>query len=581
MKMNKLGEILVRGGVINAEQLDRSARLAGQENIRLGEAVVKLGFATEEAIALAVSKLVGVPYASRENKILRPEKDQKLHEIIEERFAREHSVLPLFQEDGVLAVAMAEPSDMLLIENMKVMTGMEIQPFIATKAQILKVIDEFYGTSGSLIDKVMEKVEGGDGDSGVGEIDVTGEQKLDLDKMVAQASGAQVVAVVNAVLKQAIGEKASDIHIERYDERVTLRFRIHGTLYERTPPSKEAFNAVVSRVKILSKLDIAERRLPQDGAFSLKVQNRTIDIRVSICPTVFGEKVVMRILDKGAVELRIDGLGLEPRQQEDFLKAAEAPHGLIFLTGPTGSGKTTTLYTVLNTIKTAGLNFMTIEDPVEFKLEGINQVQVRSSIGLTFASALRSFLRQDPDVILVGEVRDKETAETCLRAALTGHLVLSTLHTNSALEAVVRLVDMGIEPFMLASSARLLAAQRLVRTVCPHCRQAYRPPQQEVDQCLKEWSLKPLPDPRQFTFYKSVGCDRCHKTGYAGRKAVYEVYYISKGLRQGIYKKHDDMEYMRQIALEEGMYNMRASGWHKVVEGSTTVDEVLEATVAE
>ncbi|MFA5140294.1 MAG: ATPase, T2SS/T4P/T4SS family [Elusimicrobiota bacterium] len=582
MQPSKLGEILVRGGVINADQLDRSAKLAAQENLRVGEAVVKLGFATEEAIALAVSKLVGVPYASRENKILRPEKDQRLHEVVEERFAREHSVLPLFQEDGVLAVAMAEPSDMLLVENMKVMTGMEIQPFIATKAQILKVIDEFYGSSGSLIDKVMEKVEGGEsGEGGMGDIDITGDQKLDLDKMVAQASGAQVVAVVNAILKQAISEKASDIHIERYDERVTLRFRIHGTLYERTPPSKEAFNAVISRVKILSKLDIAERRLPQDGAFSLKVQNRTIDIRVSICPTVFGEKVVMRILDKGAVELNIGGLGLEPKQQEDFLKAAESPHGLIFLTGPTGSGKTTTLYTVLNTIKTSELNFMTIEDPVEFKLEGINQVQVRSSIGLTFASALRSFLRQDPDVILVGEVRDKETAETCLRAALTGHLVLSTLHTNSALEAVVRLVDMGIEPFMLASSARLLAAQRLVRTVCPHCRQAYRPPQQEIDHCLKECALKPLPDPRQFTFYKAVGCDRCHKTGYSGRKAVYEVYYITKNLRNGIYKKHEDMEYLRQIALDEGMYNMRSSGWHKVIEGVTTVDEILEATVAE
>ena len=576
----KLGDIMLQGGVINAEQLARAQKLSSTENLRLGDAIVKLGFATEESIAIALSKLLGVPYASRENKILRPEKDQKLHEIIDEKFAREQSVLPLFLDENVLAVAMADPNDMIVLDNMKVMSGFDIQPFISTKAQILKVIDEFYGTSGSLIDKVMEKVDGdGGGDSG--DIDITGEQRLDLDKMVAQASGAQVVAVVNAILKQAISEKASDIHIERYDERVMLRFRIHGTLYEKTPPTKDAFDAVVSRVKILTKLDIAERRLPQDGAFTLKVQNRNIDIRVSICPTVFGEKVVMRVLDKGAVELNVEGLGLDPRQREDFLKAADAPHGLIFLTGPTGSGKTTTLYTILNTIKTSELNFMTIEDPVEFKLEGINQVQVRANIGLTFASALRSFLRQDPDVILVGEVRDKETAETCLRAALTGHLVLSTLHTNSALEAVVRLADMGIEPFMLASSIRLLAAQRLVRIVCPACRQAYKPPQQEIDQCLKECGLKPLPDPSRFMFYLAKGCDKCHKTGYVGRKAVYEVYYISKAIRDAIYRKHDDISNLQQVALNEGMYNMRASGWRKVIDGITTVEEILDNTVTE
>ncbi|MBI5596922.1 MAG: Flp pilus assembly complex ATPase component TadA [Elusimicrobia bacterium] len=580
-KQLRLGDILLTAGVVSAEQLTQATKTAQQTNIRLGEAVAKLGFATEEAIAIAVSKLLGVPYASRENKILSPEKGQDLEKKVDERFARDNLLLPLFLEDQVLAVAMAEPDNVMILDNLRLMTGFEIQPFISTKAQILKTIDDFYGSSGSIIDKVMETKEGEEGqEASSGEVDVS-DARLDLDKMVAEAKGAQVVSLVNAILKQAISEKCSDIHIERYDERVMLRFRIHGVLYERTPPSKDAFLAVISRIKILSKLDIAERRLPQDGAFSLKVQNRLIDMRVSICPTVFGEKVVMRVLDKGAVDLNIDKRGFEPKQKEDFLKAAESPHGLIFLTGPTGSGKTTTLYTILNTIKSPDINLMTIEDPVEFKLEGINQVQVKSNIGLTFAAALRSFLRQDPDVILVGEVRDQETAQTCLRAALTGHLVLSTLHTNSALEAVVRLVDMGIEPFMLASSLRLVAAQRLVRTVCTTCREAYKPDAELAEMCIRESMLQPPPDPNQLVFYRAKGCERCHKTGYTGRMALYEVYYITKALRDAIYKKSDDLNEVMYVGQQEGFWNLRASGWRKVIEGVSTVDEVMSVTVGE
>ncbi|MDE2237869.1 MAG: type II/IV secretion system protein, partial [Elusimicrobia bacterium] len=521
---------------------------AAQSRLPLADAVVKLGLASEEAIAVAVSRHLHVPYASRENKILRVERSQALERIVPESFAREHLIVPLFLEENVLAVAMSAPDDMLLQDNLRVMTQKDIQAFIATKSQILNAIDELYSAGGGAIAKTMrmqEKAGVGAGESE--ENPDEAERVLDLDH-TPSGKQANVVSLVNAILKQAISERCSDIHLESYDEAVQLRFRIDGVLYERPAPQRSAFNALISRIKILSKLDIAERRLPQDGQFSIRVQNRTIDLRVSICPTVFGEKVVMRVLDKGSVELDIDKIGFEPRQKEDFLKAARRPHGLIFLTGPTGSGKTTTLYSVLNTIKSADMNFMTIEDPVEIKMEGLNQVQVHSSIGLTFAAALRSFLRQDPDVILVGEVRDQETAQTCLRAALTGHLVLSTLHTNDAISTVVRLIDMGIEPFLLANSLHLVAAQRLVRLLCPGCKKPYKPGGAELERCREESMLADkFPDAAAITFYQPQGCERCARTGYLGRRAVYEVYLMTQEMRESIYKHGGDLAKLREI----------------------------------
>ncbi len=578
----RLGELLVKSGVINEEQLKRALKIQEQSGVLLGEAIIKSGFATEDAITIAISKQMGIPYASRENQILRPEKGQGLDKVISEKFSRDQLVLPLFMEDSTLAVAMADPTNVLVLDNLRLMTGAEIQPFIASKAQVLKAIDEFYGGNAgeSLIDKAMEKPASGSAAAAEVEVD-TEEDFLDLDKVMSEAKGGNVVQLINAVMKQSISERASDIHLDVFEERVSLRFRIDGTLYERTPPPKESVGPFVSRIKILSKLDIAERRLPQDGAFSMKYQNRKVDVRVSVMPTVFGEKLVMRILDKGGAVKDVNKLGFEQRQLDDFLGAAQSPHGLIFLTGPTGSGKTTTLYAVLQAIYTPEMNFMTAEDPVEFKLAGISQCQMKPSIGLTFASALRSFLRQDPDVILVGEVRDAETAEICLKAAMTGHLVLSTLHTNDAMGAVPRLVDMGMEPYMLADSLLLVAGQRLVRALCMACRVAYKPPPEEIQQCVKEALLDPFPKkPEELTFYKAVGCDKCAKTGYLGRRAIYEVYRILPEMRPLI-AKGMDLPKLREVAWKKGMWNMRASGWRKVIDGVTTVDEVLSSTLEE
>ena len=574
----QLSEILVEQGTLNEDQVKRAMLFSKQNNVTFAEAVIKFGFASEEKVTAALSKHFAVPYASKENDILVPEKEQNLQDIIPEKFARENMVIPLFVEDDSLAVAVLDPTNVFLLENIKMMSGKQVQPFLASKSQLLNVIDTFYSNK-NLLEEVMNEaakpqveVSGEESDD---DVDVSG--FLDLDKVSPSAS--QYVKQVNAILRQAITERTSDIHLELFDARVSLRFRIDGSLYERTAPAKESVNAIISRIKILSKLDIAEKRLPQDGSFTIRYQNRSIEVRVSVCPTVYGEKLVLRILDKGTSEMNVDKLGFEPDQKKAFLEAANLPHGLIFLTGPTGSGKSTTLNAVLTTIRTPELNFMTLEDPVEYKLAGISQVQVKPAIGLTFAAGLRSFLRQDPDVILVGEVRDNETAEACLKAALTGHLVLSTLHTNEALGAVPRLIDMGMEPFLLASSLALVAAQRLVRILCPYCKVPHIPDPSTLQRIIKEGHLNPN-DQNSWTFFKSVGCPKCFGTGFMGRRAIYEVYRMTEEMRNIIYKTQDLVE-LKRAAERSGSLNLRANGWHKVIRGQTTVDEILSITTSD
>ena len=579
----KIVDILMEQGKLNSESLQKAEFHSKQNDSSITDSLLALGIVKEEDLTIAVSKQLSIPYASWENGILNSEKDQNLNDIIDEKFARENLVLPLFMEENSIAVAMVDPSNVLLLDNLKMMTGLEIQPFIAPKSQLLAALDKFYSKKDQLSDVVSEKLEEettGIEDDGSLENVGTAEDKLDLDKeALVGGAGGHYVRMVNAILRQAMSERASDIHLELFDERVSLRFRIDGSLYERTPPPRESVSAIISRIKILSRLDIAERRLPQDGSFAVKFHNRTIELRVSVCPTVFGEKLVLRILDKGMGDLNIDKLGFEPRQKKDFLEACAMPHGLIFLTGPTGSGKTTTLNAVLTTIKTPELNYMTLEDPVEYKLAGISQVQVKPQIGLTFAAGLRSFLRQDPDVILVGEVRDSETAESCLKAAMTGHLVLSTLHTNEAIGAIPRMIDMGIEPFLLASSLALVAAQRLVRVLCPYCKRPYIPSKEELNLIYKE-SMLPEGDRQTWTFFKPVGCPKCNDIGYQGRKAIYEVFKINDATRNTIYKTKDLIE-LRKAATSSGAWNLRASAWRKAVRGITSIDEVLSVTTSE
>lgn len=579
MIRKKLGQILIEQKAITEDQLNRALKYQEQNRCLIGEALVKLGYTTEEQVAIALSKQLSIPYASIKNSILKPERNQNLEKIIPEKFARDNKVVPLFIESGLIAVAMADPTDLMLIDNIRIMTGMDVQTFISTKEQILKVIDSFYQTETKLIDQVIDtkttKEEFSDAEI------LTPDGKLDLDKSILSSShGAQVIKLVNAMLKQALAERATDIHLEKFDEKISLRFRIDGVLQERTAPPKEIFENIIARVKILSKLDIAEKRLPQDGSFSLKYQNKTIEVRVATCPTVFGEKVVMRLLAQGGVELNLEKLGLEPKQKEDFLLAANSPHGLIYITGPTGSGKTTTLAALLLTIKSPEINFLTLEDPVEIKIDGVSQVQVKPEIGLTFASGLRSFLRMDPDVILVGETRDNETAEACLKAAMTGHLVLSTLHTNSAVEAIPRLINMGIPYYLLASTLLLTVAQRLVRKLCPDCKQPYKPTQQEIDMFVKESQLKPLPDLNKLIFYKPKGCPKCFNIGYIGRVAIYETYFITEEIKKLITTDPDILK-IKEVARNQGRWDLRASGWRKVMQGVTSVEEMLSNTMVE
>jgi len=567
-KYLRLGEILLQEGVITKHQLEEAVSKQRKEGGRLGELLLKLGVVTEEQLVVAIGKQLGIPYFSLGTGMLKPAIDQNLEELIPIDIARKNLVLPLWRTLNSLTVAMADPLDLILIDNLKKMTGCQINPVIATKSDIAKAIEQYYSKT-SLFKEAVEASYEITPSLGVSETDQSkvGEAELSLEKLIARAEEAPVVKLVDLIIRQAIDERASDIHLEPFKDRLSLRYRIDGKLYEIPPPAPHLHLPIISRIKILSRLDIAEKRLPQDGGFTVRLENRVIDLRVSTVPTIYGEKLVLRILDKTAMIFDLLQLGFEPNQLEQIREAIRMPYGLVLLTGPTGSGKTTTLYSILSEIKDPSKNILTIEDPVEYHIEGVNQVQVKPDIGLTFASALRSFLRQDPDIMLVGEIRDLETAEICIRSALTGHLIFSTLHTNDAPSAINRLLDIGVKPFLVVPSLVLVVAQRLVRRLCPDCKEAYEPDAEQLGGIKLKTEL----------IYRPRGCPKCNHIGYRGRVCVGEVMRINKEIRKLI-TEHLPYENIKEVAIASGMQSLYASGLKKVEAGITSLEEVLSVT---
>jgi len=568
MSRLKLGEILIQQGLITQEQLDQVILAQKQRKGRIGELLVELEITKEIDIVIALAKQFSIPYISRESGLLKPQNSDLLN-LIPREFAKKNFAIPLSLNGNTLTCALYDPLDLLLIDNLRKITGYDISLVLATKENIAQANEEWYSKEGqsSLSEAVQDSY-----DITPKEEILSGQKKdeteLSIDKLIERAGEAPVVKLVDLIIRQAIDQRASDIHIESYKDKISLRYRVDGSLYEIPPPAKHLLLPIVSRIKILAKLDIAEKRLPQDGAISAKLEDRTVDLRISTVPTVWGEKVVMRILDKGAIDLDLSSLGFEPNQLEAIRKGIKSPFGLVFVTGPTGSGKSTTLYSCLKEIIDSTKNIMTAEDPVEYRLDGINQVHVKPEIGLTFASALRSFLRQDPDIVMVGEVRDVETAQICVRAALTGHLVLSTLHTNDAASAITRLLDIGIPTYLLTPSLSLIVAQRLARKLCPICKEAYEPSAEQMGKLQIKSDL----------VYRPKGCKKCNQTGYKGRLAISEVLVVTDTIRRMIGKDASYVE-IKEAAIKNGMSPLLEIGVKKIEEGITSIDEVLSATL--
>jgi type IV pilus assembly protein PilB len=559
----KLGELLVRERLITAEELSRALDAKGKGGGRLGTSLVKLGYISEAVLVSFLSKQFGVPSVD----LTRMEIETAVIETIPADLAQKYQVLPIARSGQTLTIATADPSNIFVVDDIKFLTGKNIVVNVASEGAIKEAIDRYYDAGNALAD-VME----GFRDEGIEY--VAGEEEIEAGALESIAEEAPVVKLVNLILVDAIKKNASDIHIEPYEKSFRVRYRIDGVLYEVMKPPMKLRNAIISRVKIMSKLDIAERRLPQDGRIKLKRgHGQEMDFRVSVLPTLFGEKVVLRLLDKSNLQLDMTKLGFEQKQLDDFLEAIHRPYGMVLVTGPTGSGKTTTLYSALAELNKVTENISTAEDPVEFNLMGINQVQMHEEIGLTFAAALRAFLRQDPDIIMVGEIRDFETAEIGIKAALTGHMVLSTLHTNDAPSTINRLLNMGVEPFLVASSVNLILAQRLARKVCSECKEQVAVP----IQALLDLGV-PEAIAAEAKLLQGKGCGLCSNTGYKGRIALYEVMPMYEEIKELVLMGASTAE-IRREAMRLGMKTLRASGIGKMLEGVTTYQEVLRTTV--
>jgi type IV pilus assembly protein PilB len=566
----RIGDLLVKEKVITVEQLNKAVEVQRETGARLGSVLVKLGFVNDEDVTNFLSRQYGVPAIN----LSYFEIDPSVVKLIPYETAKRYEVLALSRVGASLTLAMVDPTNVFAMDDIKFMTGFNIEPVVASEQAIVEQIERVYGAATETsLESVMQQFD--DSDASL-EIEAQ-EEELSLSELEKAADEAPIVKLVNILLTDALKRGASDIHMEPYEKEYRVRFRIDGVLQPIMTPPLKLKDAVTSRIKIMSKLDISEKRLPQDGRIMLKMaiggKKRELDFRVSTLPTLWGEKVVLRLLDKENLRLDMTKLGFEPESLAKFESAILKPYGMVLVTGPTGSGKTNTLYSSIARLNTADVNIMTAEDPVEFQLPGINQVQMKEQIGLNFAAALRAFLRQDPNIILVGEIRDFETAEIAIKAALTGHLVLSTLHTNGAPETISRLMNMGIEPFLVATSVHLICAQRLVRRICSECAEPVEVPYQS----LVEAGFTPE-EARTVKIMKGKGCETCRNTGYKGRTGLYEVMEVDDELRELILVGASSME-LKKKALERGMITLRRSGLVKVMQGMTTMEEVARESV--
>jgi type IV pilus assembly protein PilB len=574
-----MGDILIKEDVINLDQLKTAIQEQKETGKRLGETLLNLGYIDEHQLVAYLSKQYGVPAINLDQFDISID----VLKTVSRESALKHKLIPINKSGSTLVVAMSDPSNIFAVDDLKFATGHNIEVVVTSERSIRNAIDRFYGSqqewedarkaqeSTAAVDKLM-----GDLDEFL--IEISGEENIDLNDLEKASEEAPVIKLVNHLLMDSIRKGASDIHIEPYEKSLRIRYRIDGVLYDVMHPPVKLKNAVTSRIKVMSNLDIAERRLPQDGRIKVKMaQNRTMEYRVSVVPTLFGEKVVMRILDKESLQLDLTKLGFYEEQLEVFRRSIYQPYGMVLITGPTGSGKTTTLYSSLMDLNQIDVNISTAEDPVEYSLPGVNQVQVHEEIGLTFASCLRSFLRQDPDIILVGEVRDYETAEIAIKSALTGHLVLSTLHTNDAPSTITRLLNMGVEPFLVTASLNAIVAQRLVRVVCTECKAET----EIAPQVLIDLGVPPK-EVTDYILYKGrgEGCKLCSGTGYKGRLAVFEVMELTEELKEFILSGASSLEIKRE-SIRQGMRTLRQSALRKLKEGVTTVEEVVRNTAAD
>jgi type IV pilus assembly protein PilB len=559
-----LGPKLVEAGLVDAEELKKAQKIEHSQGGDLVVHLLKMGALEEPELLNFLGEHFGTPSVNLDE----VEIDAAVVSLVPADVATKFNLIPFKRMGKQLMVAMANPANFFAIDDLKFITNLEVEPFVSTEEQIKRAIDHCYDSILSMAD-VMKSLEDDL------EVVETGEDEPDFNESES-ADLAPVVKFVNSMIAQAVKERASDIHVESYEKSLRVRFRIDGTLYERMAPPYRLKQAIISRLKIMADLDIAERRVPQDGHIKIRFSNKTIDLRVSSLPCIFGEKVVLRILDKSNLTLDLTHAGFQVEALEHFLKAIAMPYGMVLVTGPTGSGKTTTLYSALSRINTTDVNIMTVEDPVEYNLDGINQVLVNDRVGRTFAAALRSFLRQDPNIIMVGEIRDLETGSIAVKAALTGHLVLSTLHTNDAPSTLNRMVDMGLEPFLVASSTNLIVAQRLARKLCPNCKKSVDF-SQELEKRLQ---LKAVGGKKDGEFFEPVGCDACHKTGYKGRVGLYEVMPIGAAIRDMIIRGTSTPDIKRQ-AVKEGMLTLRMDALMKLKAGITSAEEALKETAAD